>query len=115
MQHWQHVVFGDESRFVLYSVDGRQCVLRRTGERLLGQCVCNRVSAGGGSVRVWDAFCATGKRELVILDQNVTGAMYRQILDQNLVPWAHGIFGDNFRHQDDNTSAHRARVVRMYM
>ena len=54
------------------------------------------------------AFCATGKSELVILDQNVTGGMFRQFLDQNLVPWTRGIFGDNFKYQDDNVPSHRA-------
>ena len=66
-------------------------------------------------MNVWGAFCATGKSELVILDENVTGAVYRQILDQNLVPWARGIFGSNFRYQDDNAPAHRTRVVQMYI
>ena len=31
--HWQHVIFGDESRFQLYQVDGRLRVRRLPGER----------------------------------------------------------------------------------
>lgn len=115
IQHWQHVVFGDESRFLLFPVDGRMRVRRREGERLLDECVQARVAGGGGSVHVWGAFCAGGKSELVILNQNVTGVVYRGILHQNLIPWAHGIFANNFRYQDDNAPAHRARVVTRYL
>lgn len=115
VQHWQHVIFGDESRFLLYPVDGRLRVRRRAGERLMDDCVQPRVAGGGGSVHVWGAICADGKSQLVILDQNVTGAVYTQILDQNLVPWARGLFGNNFRYQDDNAPSHRARVVTTYV
>lgn len=113
--HWEHVVFADESRFQLFPVDGRLRVRRQTGERLLDQCVQNRVAGGGGSVHVWGAFCANGRSELIILDQNVTGAVYRDILAQNMIPWARRIFGDNFRFQDDNAPAHRARIVVGFM
>ena len=33
MAHWQHVIFGDESRFQFYLVDGRLVVCRLPGER----------------------------------------------------------------------------------
>ena len=114
-EHWQHVIFGDESRFLLYPVDDRMRVRRRAGERLRDDCVQPRVAGGGGSVHVWGAFCAGGKSQLVILDRNVTGEVYRQVLDQNLLPWARGLFANNFRYQDDNAPAHRARVVTNFL
>lgn len=115
VQHWQHVVFADESRFPLFVVDGRRRVRRLPGERLNDDCVQNRVAGGGGSVHVWGAFCATAKSELVILDANVNGAVYSGILEQNMLPWARRLFGDNFRFQDDNAPAHRARVVTTFL
>ena len=48
--HWQHVIFGDESRFQLYPVDGRLRVRRLPGERFRPGCQAHRVQAGGGSV-----------------------------------------------------------------
>lgn len=115
VQHWHHVVFADESRFLLFPVDNRMRVRRQAGERLRDEFVQARVAGGGGSVHVWGAFCADGKSQLVILDQNVTGVVYRQLLDRNLLPWAHGLFANNFRYQDDNAPAHRARVVTTYL
>ena len=66
-------------------------------------------------MHVWGTISVNGKSELVFLDQNMTGAVYRKILDENFVPWDCGIFGDNFSYQDDNDPAHRAWYVRMYM
>ena len=41
--HWQHVIFGDESRFQLYPVDGRLRVRRLPGERSRPGCQAHRV------------------------------------------------------------------------
>lgn len=113
--HWQHVVFADESRFLVFPVDGRARVRRLAGEALLDQCTQDRVTGGGGSVHVWAAFCAHGRSRLVVLDQNVTAVRYMEILDQHLLPWARRLFGNNFRFQDDNAPAHRGRVVRDFL
>ena len=78
------------------------CVYGDGLENVSGTTVQPRVAGGGGSVHVWDAFCTDGKNQLVILDQNVTGDVYTQILDQNLVPWARGLFASNFWYQYDN-------------
>ena len=41
--HWQHVIFGDESRFQLYPVDGRLRVPLLPGERFRPGCQAHRV------------------------------------------------------------------------
>ena len=109
--HWQHVIFGDESRFQLYPVDGRLRVRRLPGERFRPGCQAHRVQAGGGSVHVWGAFHNSAKSPLVLPDGYLTGVLYRGILQNTLVPFARHYFGDNYRYQDDNATPHRARVV----
>ena len=109
--HWQHVIFGDESRFQLYPVDGRLRVRRLPGERFRPGCQAHRVQAGGGSVHVWGAFHNSAKSPLVLPDGYLTGVLYRGILQNTLVPFARHYFGDNYRYQDDNDTPHRARVV----
>ena len=59
--HWQHVIFGDESRFQLYPVDGNLRVRRLPGGRFQPGCQTHRVQAGGGSVHVWGAFHNSAK------------------------------------------------------
>ena len=109
--HWQHVIFGDESRFQLYPVDGRLRVRRLPGERFRPGCQAHRVQAGGGSVHVWGAFHNSAKSHLVLPDGYLTGVLYRGILQNTLGPFARHYFGDNYRYQDDNATPHRARVV----
>ena len=77
--HWQHVIFGDESRFQLYPVDGRLRVRRLPGERFRPGCQAHRVQAGGGSVHVWGAFHNSAKSPLVLPDRYLTGVLYRGI------------------------------------
>ena len=109
--HWQHVIFGDESRFQLYAVDGRLRVRRLPDERFRPGCQAHRVQAGGGSVHVWGAFHNSAKSPLVLPDGYLTGVLYRDILQNTLVPFARHHFGDNYRYQDDNATPHRVRVV----
>ena len=109
--HWQHVIFGDESRFQLYPVDGRLRVSRLPGESFRPGCQAHRFQAGGGSVHVWGAFHNSAKSPLVLPDGYLTGVLYRGILQNTLVPFARHYFGDNYRYQDDNATPHRARVV----
>ena len=109
------MVFADESRFLLYPTDGRIRVRRLAGERLTDNAVQHRVQGGGGSVHVWGAFCSDSVSPLVILDQNVNGVGYRDILTQNLLPFARRVFRDNFRLQHDNAPAHTARMVQDFL
>ena len=68
--HWQHVVFSDESRFLLYRQDDRVRVIRQVHEALLDQCSLPRVQAGGGEGTIWGAFNNRGKSNLYVLDGN---------------------------------------------
>ena len=55
----------------------------------------------------------TGKTELVVLNRNVTGERYAELLEDHLLPFATQIYGDttNWNLQDDNAAPHRATVV----
>lgn len=115
LNHWHHVVFADESRFLLHRSDGRIRVRRLAGERFREDCVLGTVAYGGGSVHVWGAMHSGGQSQLVVLVENVNGVRYRDILEEHLVPWARATFGDNFAFQDDNAPPHRARVTTRFL
>ena len=71
--HWQHGIFGDDSRFQLYPIDGRLMVRRLPGERFRPGCQAHRVQAGGVSVHVWGAFHNSAKSPLVLPDGYLIG------------------------------------------
>ena len=83
--HWRHVWFSDESRFLLQRHDGRR-VYR--GERYAAPCVDEAPPhGGGGGVTVWGAISNTGRSQLVRVQSNLTAAQYIQdILQPHVLP-----------------------------
>ena len=112
MQQWRRVVFTDESRFRLYRNDGRIRVWRMPRQEMLQQHV-QRTQQQGASLHVWAGITLTGKTELVVLNRNVTGERYAELLESHLLPFMTQIYGDtaNWILQDDNAAPHRAAVV----
>ena len=45
------------------------------------------------------------------LDRNVTGAVYRDVLEQNMLPRARQLYNNNWTLADDNARPHRAALV----
>ena len=113
--HWRHVIFCDESRFMLFRIDNRIRVCRLVGEAMHEDCLQENVAYGGGSVHVWGGICHLGKATLRVLDRNVTGLFYRQILEEDLVPHAGPWYANNWILADDNARPHRAIVVEDYL
>ena len=111
MAHWQQVIFGDESRFHLYLLDGRLGVCRFAGEHFQQRCQSDRFQTGTGSVHVWRAFHSGAKSPPVLPVRYLTGELYRGILWNSVVPFARQHFGDNYRYQDDSATPHHAQVV----
>ena len=67
----------------------------------------------GPSVHVWAGITLAGKTKRVVLNSNVTGERYAELLQTHLLPFATRTFGDvaNWILQDDNAPSHRAAVV----
>ena len=74
--HWRHVIFCDESRFMLFRIDNRIRARRLVGEAMDEDCLQENVAYGGGSVHVWGGICHLGKTTIRVLDRNVTGLFY---------------------------------------
>jgi len=87
--HWQHVVFSDESRFLLCQIDDRMRVHRQQHEAYCEDCIVPRVQVDGN------------------LDQY----QYVQILEETLLPFARLTLGHSFVYKDDNTRPHRTCTV----
>ena len=110
MAHWQHVIFGDEPRFQLHSVDSSLRLCRLLGECFQQRCRAFRLQTGGGSIHVWGAFHSGDKLLLLLPNRYLTDELYRSILWDTLMPFAREHFGDNYSYQDDNVTPHHARI-----
>ena len=105
---WKRTIWSDESRFLLYPVDGRRLVWRLPGERWNDQFVIKALQAGGGSVYVWGAIWTGDRSQLICLQGDVNAIKYCDLL--------HGFFATallpaHFKFQQDNAPAHRSWMV----
>ena len=90
--------------------------MRRTrGENLEEDNYQGHVAHGGGSVHILGAIRYQGKPDICVLDQNVTGRLYLNILQNNLVPNMRQYYGNNWILVGDNAISHRANLVQGYL
>ena len=82
---WNNVIWSDESKFNLSGSDGKVMVWRSTKEEFEPRCTVSTVKHGGGNVKCWGCFFSSGIGNLVFIDWNMTGELYRDILQKNLL------------------------------
>lgn len=112
LDDWKMVAWSDESRYTLFSTDGRRRVWRLPHEALDPSCMVPTVQASGGSCMVWAMFSWHALGPLVILRGSQNASDYLNVLEEQVRPFmqqyppsGHGYY------QDDNAPIHRARVV----
>ena len=106
---WSHVMFSDESQFMLDFCDGRQGVWQRRG--LVDATNLPHDRYGGGSIAVWGGVTTNERTDLHVCQGRVTGVYYwDNIIEPLVVPFT-AAHWNRFRFQDDNARAHRAHVV----
>jgi hypothetical protein len=67
---------------------------------------------GGGSIILWGCFLAAGTGRLVRIEGKMSGAKYREILDENLLQSAQYLrLGRRFTFQQDNNPKHTAKTM----
>ena len=75
-----NVIWSDESKFNLFGSDGKVMAWRSTKEELEPRCTVPTVKHGGGNVKCWGYFSSSSVGNLVFIDGNMTGELYRDIL-----------------------------------
>lgn len=111
---WNLVVWSDESKFNVFGSDGRQYVRRPPLKELDPKYTKKTVKHGGFPVMVWGCFTSSGVGPLVQIHGNMTGEMYKDILDSHL----NRDYADNLPlawiFQQDNDPKHCSRVVKSW-
>ena len=65
-------------------------------------CTHGNVAHGGGSVYVWGGISHMGKTLHVHSGSDVTGAVYRRVLEEHLVPHGRAWYRNNWLLADEN-------------
>lgn len=106
------MAWSDESRFLLYYVDGCVRVRRLPGEHMAPRCITGRRQAGGGSVMLWAMFCWETLGLAIHVDVTLTRTTYLSIVADHVHPFMETIFpGGSGLFQQDNVPYHKAKMV----
>ena len=112
LDFWNNVIWSDENKFNLFGSDGKVMIWWSTKEELELRCTMPTVKHGGGNVKCWGYFSPSGVGNLVFIDGNMTGELYRDILQKNLLQSAKKLnMAKDGWFQHDNDPKHTARIV----
>ncbi|KAG2460410.1 TC1A transposase, partial [Polypterus senegalus] len=109
-------ICSDETKIELFGVNARHHVWRKPGTAHHQANTIPTVKHGGGSIMLWGCFSAAGTGRLVRIKGKMTAAMYRDILDENLLQSALDLrLGRRFIFQQDNDPKHTARISKEWL
>ncbi|KAG2467357.1 TCB1 transposase, partial [Polypterus senegalus] len=110
------ILWSDETKIELFGVNARRHVWRTPGTVHHQANTITIVKHGGGSIMLWGCFSAAGNGRLVRINGKMTAAMYRDILDENLLQSTLDLrLGRRFIFQQDNDPKHTAKVSKEWL
>lgn len=117
VEDWSNVIFSDESNFQLCPTPGHLMVRRRPGEAYKPQCLPPTVKCGGGLVMIGACFSKAGIGQICLCEEQMNQALYKVILEENLISFALTIFpnSEDWFFQQDNAPYHTARSIKVWM
>uniref|UniRef100_A0A8C4T2C2 Uncharacterized protein n=1 Tax=Erpetoichthys calabaricus TaxID=27687 RepID=A0A8C4T2C2_ERPCA len=103
------ILWSDETKIELFGVNARRHIWRKPG-------TIPTVKHGGGSIMLWGCFSVAGTGRLVRIKGKMTAAMYRDILDENLLQRTLDLrLGRRFIFQQDNEPKHTAKISKEWL
>lgn len=115
-EFWNDVIFTDESKFNIFSSDGKVNIWRKPNTEMDVKNLRPTVKHGGGSVMVWGCMSAKGVGNLVFIDGRMDQWKYLSILKENLKPSAEKMgLSTTYKLYADNDPKHTANNSRMWV
>ena len=110
------ILWSDETKIELFGLNDKRHVWRKPGTAHHLANTIPTVKHGGGSIMLWGCFSAAGTGRLVRIEGKMNAAMYREILDENLLQSALDLrLGRRFTFQQDNDPKHTAKITKEWL
>uniref|UniRef100_A0AAY5KWE3 Tc1-like transposase DDE domain-containing protein n=1 Tax=Esox lucius TaxID=8010 RepID=A0AAY5KWE3_ESOLU len=114
-EEWEKVMLSDETKKELFGLNSTRCVWRKKDEYNPKNTIPT-VKHGGGNIILWGCFSAKGTGRLHCIKGRMDGAMYREILANNLLPSVRALkMGRGWVFQHDNDPKHTGRATKEWL
>ncbi|KAI4872079.1 hypothetical protein NFI96_008296 [Prochilodus magdalenae] len=102
-EEWEKVMWSDETKIELFGLNSTRHVWRKKNDEYNPKNTIPTVKHGGGNIILWGCFSAKGTGRLHRIVGRMDGAMYREILANNLLPSVRALkMGRGWVFQHDN-------------
>ncbi|KAG2468130.1 TCB1 transposase, partial [Polypterus senegalus] len=110
------ILWSNETKIELFGMNARRHVWRKPSTAHHQANTIPTVKHGGGSIMLWGCFSVAGTGRLGRIKGKMTAAMYRDILDENLLQSALELrLGRRFIFQQDNNPKHTAKISKEWL
>ena len=108
------MLWTDESKFNRFGSDGKQYVRRPQNQELSPRYTLKTVKHGGGNVIVWASFSWCGVGPLYRTQGTMDQHMYKEILENVILPYAEENLPLVWKFQQNNDPKHTVKSVKMW-
>ena len=113
---WEKVLWSDETKIELFGHNTTKRVWRKKNDEYIPKNTIPTVKHGGGSIMLWGCFSAHGTGRLHCIKKRMTGAVYCEILGNNLLPSVRALkMGRGWVFQHDNDPKHTAKKTKEWL
>ncbi|KAK3511520.1 hypothetical protein QTP70_008979 [Hemibagrus guttatus] len=115
-ENWVKVLWSDETKIELFGINSTRRVWRRRNAAYDPKNTIPTIKHGRGNIMLWGCFSAKGTGQLHHIKVTMDGAMYCQILGENLLPSARALkMGHGCVFQHDNDPKHTGKETKEWL
>ncbi|KAI4901655.1 hypothetical protein NFI96_012836 [Prochilodus magdalenae] len=115
-ESWKKALWSDETKIELFGLNSTRRVWRTKNDEYHPKNTIPTVKHGGGRIMLWGCFSEHGTGRLHCIKERMTGAMYGEILGNNLLSSFRALkMGRGWVFQHDNDPKHIARITKEWL